>query len=117
MNQLKSPVKMYVVKRNGNKQPVEFDKITARIEAQCALEPPLDTEFVDAVEVAQKVIAGLFPVRFPRSSGCFLHLSRRFADSFGVFERFFRIVFDCFGAKRRFPFFGIASLMNLALSR
>jgi ribonucleoside-diphosphate reductase subunit M1 len=42
---------------------VLFDKITARIDQMCKLEPALDAEHVDAVEVAQKVISGVFPVR------------------------------------------------------
>jgi hypothetical protein len=42
---------------------VLFDKITARIDQMCKLEPALDADHVDAVEVAQKVISGVFPVR------------------------------------------------------
>lgn len=38
-----------------------FDKITARIEHLCDLPPKLNPEFVDPVEVAQKVVSGVFP--------------------------------------------------------
>jgi len=48
---------MYVVKRDGKKESVKFDKITARIEKLCyGLNPGL----VDAIDVAKKVIEGLF---------------------------------------------------------
>ena len=46
---------MFVVKRNGQKQPVQFDKITARIVKLCY---GLNTDFVDPILVAQKVTAG-----------------------------------------------------------
>lgn len=46
---------MFVVKRNGMKQPVQFDKITARIVKLCY---GLNTDFVDPILVAQKVTAG-----------------------------------------------------------
>jgi ribonucleoside-diphosphate reductase alpha chain len=57
----KSDTQMFVVKRNGKKEPVHFDKITARIAAMAHLEPKLNTKFVDAVAVAQKVVSGVFP--------------------------------------------------------
>lgn len=48
---------MFVVKRDGKKETVKFDKITARIEKLCyGLNPAL----VDPVDVAKKVIEGLF---------------------------------------------------------
>ncbi len=48
---------MYVVKRDGKQETVKFDKITARIEKLCyGLNPAL----VDAIDVAKKVIEGLF---------------------------------------------------------
>lgn len=48
---------MYVVKRDGKQESVKFDKITARIEKLCyGLNPAL----VDPVDVAKKVIEGLF---------------------------------------------------------
>ena len=48
---------MYVVKRDGKQETVKFDKITARIEKLCyGLNPSL----VDPVDVAKKVIEGLF---------------------------------------------------------
>lgn len=48
----------FVVKRDGRKEPVHFDKITARIKKLCY---GLDEAFVDPVVVAQKVIAGVYP--------------------------------------------------------
>ncbi len=48
---------MYVIKRNGQRESVKFDKITARIERLCyGLEPV----FVQPVEVAMKVVAGIY---------------------------------------------------------
>src|SRR6201995_2801879 len=48
---------MFVVKRDGRKETVKFDKITARIEKLCyGLNPAL----VAAIDVAKKVIEGLF---------------------------------------------------------
>ena len=48
---------MFVVKRDGRRESVKFDKITARIEKLCyGLNPAL----VDPVDVAKKVIEGLF---------------------------------------------------------
>jgi len=48
---------MVVQKRNGKKESVKFDKITARIEKLCY---SLDRRFVNAVDVAKKVIEGLY---------------------------------------------------------
>lgn len=48
---------MYVVKRDGRKEPVQFDKITARIQKLCY---GLDLKHVDPVLVALKVIEGIF---------------------------------------------------------
>lgn len=48
---------MIVVKRNGRKEPVKFDKITARIERLCY---GLDQQYVDPVVVAKKVIDGVY---------------------------------------------------------
>jgi ribonucleoside-diphosphate reductase alpha chain len=47
---------MYVVKRNGQKEPVMFDKITDRIKKMCYSLNPL----VDPIKVAMKVIEGLY---------------------------------------------------------
>jgi hypothetical protein len=52
---------MYVVKRNGMKQPVQFDKITARIVKLCY---GLNGDFVDPILVAQKVTGGTETVSF-----------------------------------------------------
>jgi ribonucleoside-diphosphate reductase alpha chain len=48
---------MFVIKRNGKKESVKFDKITARIEKLCY---GLERRFVNAVDVAKKVIEGLY---------------------------------------------------------
>jgi len=48
---------MYVIKRDGRRESVKFDKITARIEKLCY---SLDPYFVQPLEVARKVIAGLY---------------------------------------------------------
>ncbi|KAK7681598.1 ribonucleoside reductase large subunit Cdc22 [Cerrena zonata] len=47
----------YVFKRDGRKERVQFDKITARIEK---LRYGLDNKHVDSIAVAQKVIAGVY---------------------------------------------------------
>ncbi|TFF33915.1 ribonucleoside-diphosphate reductase subunit alpha [Mucilaginibacter psychrotolerans] len=46
---------MYVVKRDGRRETVKFDKITARIEKLC-----YGFNLVDPIDVAKKVIEGLF---------------------------------------------------------
>ncbi|CAI5484950.1 unnamed protein product [Closterium sp. Yama58-4] len=48
---------MYVVKRDGRKEAVHFDKITARLKK---LSYGLSTEFCDPVLVAQKVCMGVY---------------------------------------------------------
>jgi ribonucleoside-diphosphate reductase alpha chain len=48
---------MQVLKRNNRRESVKFDKITARIEKLCY---GLDRRFVSAVDVAKKVIEGLY---------------------------------------------------------
>ena len=48
---------MYVVKRDGKKEPVAFDKITARIKKLCY---GFDPKQVDPVVIAQKVVAGVY---------------------------------------------------------
>ncbi len=48
---------MFVIKRDGKKETVKFDKITARIEKLCyGLNPAL----VDPIDIAKKVIEGLY---------------------------------------------------------
>ncbi|CAM9553650.1 unnamed protein product [Discosporangium mesarthrocarpum] len=49
---------MYVVKRDGRKEDVKFDKITSRIKKLCY---GLDDRFVDPVIISQKVIQGVYP--------------------------------------------------------
>ncbi|MCO4291967.1 ribonucleoside-diphosphate reductase subunit alpha [Solitalea sp. MAHUQ-68] len=48
---------MFVIKRDGRTESVKFDKITARIEK---LNYGLDPVHVDAIDVAKKVIEGLY---------------------------------------------------------
>lgn len=48
---------MLVVKRDGRRESVKFDKITARIEKLCT---GLNMKYVSPVEVAKKVITGLY---------------------------------------------------------
>ncbi|RFM26613.1 ribonucleoside-diphosphate reductase subunit alpha [Deminuibacter soli] len=48
---------MFVIKRNGSREPVKFDKITARVEKLCY---SLNSQFIDPVKVAMKVIEGLY---------------------------------------------------------
>jgi ribonucleoside-diphosphate reductase alpha subunit len=48
---------MLVIKRDGRRESVKFDKITARIEKLCY---GLDTRYVSPVEIAKKVINGLY---------------------------------------------------------
>ncbi|CAM9107094.1 unnamed protein product [Sphacelaria rigidula] len=48
---------MYVVKRDGRREDVQFDKITARIKHLCE---GLDMDFVDPVAVTMKVNQGIF---------------------------------------------------------
>lgn len=49
---------MYVIKRDGSKESIKFDKITARIQKLCYA---LDPVHVSPVEVAMKVIQGIYP--------------------------------------------------------
>ncbi|CCC70405.1 hypothetical protein NCAS_0E03350 [Naumovozyma castellii] len=48
---------MYVIKRDGRKEPVKFDKITARISRLCY---GLDPNRIDAVKVTQRIISGVY---------------------------------------------------------
>lgn len=48
---------MFVLKRNGKQEAVKFDKVTARIEKLCY---GLNQKYVDPVEVAKKVIEGIY---------------------------------------------------------
>jgi len=48
---------MYVIKRNGMKEEMHFDKITKRIKN---LMHGLDTRYIDPVAVSQKVVQGIF---------------------------------------------------------
>ncbi len=48
---------MYVYKRNGRKEPVRFDKITARVSRLCY---GLDPKHVDPVTITQRIISGVY---------------------------------------------------------
>ncbi|SFC53429.1 ribonucleoside-diphosphate reductase alpha chain [Flexibacter flexilis DSM 6793] len=48
---------MQVIKRDGRRESVKFDKITARIQKLCY---GLEERFVDSIDVAKKVIDGLY---------------------------------------------------------
>lgn len=48
---------MLVVKRDGRRESVKFDKVTARIENLCY---GLDRKYVEPVEIAKKVINGIY---------------------------------------------------------
>ncbi len=48
---------MLVIKRDGRRETVKFDKITARIEKLCF---GLDTRYVDSVIITKRVIDGLY---------------------------------------------------------
>lgn len=48
---------MYVLKRDGRKERVQFDKITARVSRLCY---GLDSDHVDAASITQKVISGVY---------------------------------------------------------
>lgn len=49
--------KMYVVKRNGRKETVMFDKISSRIEK---LTYGLDKDYIDPPAITLKVMSGLY---------------------------------------------------------
>lgn len=48
---------MFVIKRDGRKESVQFDKITSRISKLCW---GLDETFIEPVRISQKVIQGLY---------------------------------------------------------
>jgi len=50
--------RMFVTKRSGDHEDVDFGKILKRIETLCN---GLDNQFIDPVKISQKVIQGLFP--------------------------------------------------------
>ena len=49
---------MFVIKRDGRRENVHFDKITSRINKLCY---GLDPLHVDAAIISQKVVPGLYP--------------------------------------------------------
>ena len=57
MNKQYSHKTMYVIKRDGNREPVKFDKITDRIKNLTSNE---ELKFIDPTVIAQKVVKSLF---------------------------------------------------------
>lgn len=50
----------FVVKRDGRQQPVKLEKVLNRIEQQCTVQSKIDTNYVKPLEVAKKVIDGIY---------------------------------------------------------
>ncbi len=48
---------MEVIKRNGKREGVSFDKITARVKKMCY---GLDPQYIDHIEISKRVIQGLY---------------------------------------------------------
>ncbi|MEQ9165886.1 MAG: ATP cone domain-containing protein, partial [Fulvivirga sp.] len=48
---------MLVVKRDGRRESVKFDKITSRIEKLCY---GLDMNYIEPIDIAKKVINGIY---------------------------------------------------------
>jgi len=48
---------MFVIKRNGKQEPVQFDKVTSRIQK---LAYGLNQQFVDPCLISQKVVKGVY---------------------------------------------------------
>ena len=48
---------MYVIKRDGRRESVKFDKVTARIEKLCY---GLDSKYVNTIYITKKVIEGIY---------------------------------------------------------
>jgi ribonucleoside-diphosphate reductase alpha chain len=52
-----APARMYVIKRNGREEPVQFDKVTDRLRPLCQ---GLDERYVSPELISQKVIQGIY---------------------------------------------------------
>ena len=50
--------KMIVIKRNGKKQEVSFDKVIWRLRSLCDMEPKIKT--LDHIKISQKVISQIY---------------------------------------------------------
>ena len=48
---------MLVLKRDGRRESVKFDKITARIDKMCY---GLNTKYIEPIDIAKKVITGIY---------------------------------------------------------
>ena len=57
MNTSNYTYKMEVIKRNGNRQPVQFDKITSRIKLLLSKD---ELKFIDPILIAHKTISSLY---------------------------------------------------------
>lgn len=54
--------KLYVVKRDGRKESVKYDKISDRITDLCEnIEPVISLDDVDVAMITQKVVTGVYP--------------------------------------------------------
>eukprot|EP00800_Vazella_pourtalesii_P001370 TRINITY_DN11211_c0_g1_i2.p1 TRINITY_DN11211_c0_g1~~TRINITY_DN11211_c0_g1_i2.p1 ORF type:complete len:205 (+),score=40.64 TRINITY_DN11211_c0_g1_i2:35-649(+) len=53
-----SSERLYVIKRNGVRENVMFDKITSRVKKLCY---GLSDRYVDPVQITMKVISGIYP--------------------------------------------------------
>lgn len=51
---------MNVTKRNLTTEPVQFDKVTQRIEKLVKMKPPLSSEYINPIVISQKVIQGIY---------------------------------------------------------
>ena len=48
---------MFVIKRDGRRESVKFDKVTTRIDNLCY---GLNMNYIEPIEIAKKVIDGIF---------------------------------------------------------
>lgn len=73
---------MYVLKRNGQKQVMRFDKITARLKTLIEMQPVLDQTIVDPVFITQKVVQGYVRVESMQNACLTTCLLARFRQTF-----------------------------------
>lgn len=58
MQNMQNMQKLYVIKRDGHKENIMFDKITSRIKKLCY---GLNNDFIDETAITFSVISGLYP--------------------------------------------------------
>lgn len=80
---------MFVYKRDGRREHVAFDKITSRINKLCY---GLDGAFVDAAEVAQKVVRGVY-----QGKCAITQVTTRLNQVFGLLTQVFSLLTQVFG--------------------